>query len=523
MISLLLVLILFGGVFLTSELFKDVDNNAKTYLIVISSILLVAYFISRNRFHKLIESLKSRNLLYGVGVVCILTSIHGFIQYFGIIPSNHSAFPITGSFENPAGFASAQAAMFPFVITNCFDRRNRKFLQLFSIVTSLFCLISVVLSGSRTGFLALISTCVVVFAFSPSVVFFKTHKWLYTLLFITIASLLIALYYVKQDSADGRLFIWNRCLEMIKERPLFGYGTYGFHRYYMSTQAIFFKINTDSPFIMLADNVSHPFNEYIKLTINYGIVGLFAALGLLAWIVCKLFSSDRQTKILSLSFVTSLFIMCQFSYPFRYAVVWLLSFIAIIPAIVRSDTENIKLSMYIRISVTTILFLFLTIITRKMYCEMKWTEISKRSVMGQSERMLKYYEGLKPVMKNNPLFLYNYAAELDFSGHHEESLAMLSQCMEMWNDYDVQILFADNYAYINDKEKAILSYENAHNMIPCRFAPLYGKMLIYKNFNDTINALLIANEIVEKNIKVSSDRVSYIIEQAQQVLLNYSP
>ena len=33
----------------------------------------------------------------------------------------------------------------------------------------------------------------------------------------------------------------------------------------------------------------------------------------------------------------------------------------------------------------------------------------------------------------------------------------------------------------------------------------------------------IANEIVEKKIKVSSDRVSYIIEQAQQVLLNYSP
>ena len=522
-IIVVLLLIITGGVFITSGLFKEIENTPKEYFIIISITLLLFFcFASHNGLYRLLISLQSNILLHGIVVVCMLTSVHGFLQYFGLISSNHSAFPITGTFENPAGFAAVQAALFPFVFTKCFDKANGKIAQLITISVSLLCFVSVVLSGSRTGFIALCSVIVVVLAFTEIITsFFKTHRWLWAPIILLTASVFVTLYHIKPDSADGRLFIWSRCFEMIKEHPLLGYGASGFHRCYMSAQADYFRAHQDSPYVMLADNVGHPFNEYIKLTIQFGLIGLFAAIILLIWIVWKLSKSEKKTKVLGLSFVTSLFIMCQFSYPFRYAVVWLMCFIAITPVVVKSEKQTFEVPSYIRIVTSSILLLVLVTTLRRMYYDMKWAEISKRALIGQVDRMLKYYEGMPSDIKHNPLFLYNYAAELNYSKLHEKSIALTLKCAEDWNDYDVQILFASNYAYLHDKEKAIQSFDNAYNMIPCRFEPLYGKMMVYEDSHDTINVLRMANEIIEKPVKIRSERVSFIINQAQHLISFY--
>lgn len=516
-----LLLIITGGIFIVSGLFVEQQNSPKMFFILVTlTLLLIGCFLSCDGLRKLKDSLQSCYFLNGVMIVCLLTTIHGFLQYFGIISSNHSAFPITGTFENPAGFAAVQAAMYPFVISRCFDRENSRLMRLFSVAVSIICFISVILSGSRTGILALCSVIVVVMANTDSVAsFFRSHKWLWLPIIVITITSFILLYYVKQDSADGRIFIWNRCFEMIKEHPLLGYGASGFHRCYMSAQADYFQTHQDSPYVMLADNVTHPFNEYIKLTIQFGLVGLFAAMVLLIWIVRRLFKSENKTKILGLSFVASLFIMCQFSYPFRYAVVWLLGGIAIIPAFFKPNEKSIKFPRYIRLFASSLLLVFLALTLKRTYYDMKWAEISKRSIVGQTERMLKYYESMKHTMRHNPLFLYNYAAELNYSGHNKESIALASECTEMWNDYDVQILFATNYSSLHDKEKAIQSFDVAYNMIPCRFEPLYGKMLVYKDFCDTLNVIRMANEIIEKPVKIQSDRVAIITNRAQQILI----
>lgn len=523
MVSIILLFIIAGGIFITSGLFKEIENTPKEYYIIISITLLFLYcFTSRKGLKQLIESLQSRILHYGIVVVCMLTSVHGFLQYFGLMSSNHSAFPITGTFENPAGFAAVQAALFPFVFTKCFDKANGKYLHFFTIAVSLMCFVSVILSGSRTGFIAICSVIVIVLAFTDTItIFFKTHRWLWAPIILLTATAFVTLYHIKPDSADGRLFIWSRCFEMIKQHPLLGYGASGFHRCYMSAQADYFRVHQDSPFIMLADNVTHPFNEYIKLTIQFGLVGFFAAIVLLIWIIWILFKSEKKTKVLGLSFVTSLFIMCQFSYPFRYAVVWLMCFIAITPAVVKSEKQTFEVPSYIRIVTSSLLLLVLVTTLRRMYYDMKWAEISKRALIGQVDRMLKYYEGMPSDIKHNPLFLYNYAAEMNYSGHYVESLDLVLQCAEKWDDYDVQLLLAGNYAYMQNKEKAIQSFDQAYNMIPCRFEPLYGKMLIYNDLNDTINVVRMANEIIEKPVKIRSERVSFITNHAQQLIIYY--
>ena len=522
MIRVLLTLMLFGGVFITSHLFKEYLNPPKAYFLLISSfLLLIGCLVSRKGIQKLFETLKSRSLLFGVTIVCLVTTIHGLLQYLGIIESNHMAFSVTGAFENPAGFATVQAAMFPFVFYLCFDKESSRLQKVLALTVSILCLVSVVLSGSRMGFLGICAAIVVVLAFTESVSsFFKTHRWVWIPIAVIIVSSLVVLYYLKKDSADGRLFIWARSLELIKERPLFGYGYMGFQHNYMNAQADYFRANPDSPYVMLADNVTQPFNEYIKLTVNYGLVGLAIAIALFVLILRKLLKSDRQTKIIGLSFMSSVFVMCQFSYPFMYDVLWFLCAIVFIPAFIGKRKE-LFIPGYLRVLIPLLLLGGLFLSLRSMYYQMKWTEISNRADKGRVERMMPYYEEMKPVMKNNPFFFYNYAAELNALQRYQESNEFLMGCLRYWDDYNVQILLADNYARMGQMDSAIVVCDQAFHMIPSRFEPLYRKMMIYGMSNDTVNAVKMAYEIIEKPVKVRSDQLRKMVSFAEQVVSRY--
>ena len=515
-----LLFILFGGVFITSGHFMNNENDAKAYFIGVTVILfLIVCSITRKGFLELGCALRSSGICIGFSAVCLILSVYGLLQYVDFIPSRHYAFPITGTYENPAGFAAVQAALFTFALALCLDRK--RLIRWFAGLTTVACTLTIILSGSRAGLLAICASAAVVLAFRTKVLpILKTCKWLWIVLIILAAASSIMFYRVKAGSVNGRLFIWSICWEMIKDRPLFGYGAGGFQKYYMDAQAAYFSMNPDSPYVMLADNVTHPFNEYIKLTINYGLVGLNIALCLLALTIKRLLNSRENIKVIGLAVTTSVLVMCQFSYPFHYAAVWFISAISIIPAFFREseDSREWITPKYLRISLTIMLSLLLVMVLRMMYLDLKWAEMSKRSLAGHTERMLPYYEKMKPQMKHNPLFLYNYAAELNYIGRYEESLAITEECREEWNDYDVQIMLADNLENTGQIYEAINVYRHAENMIPCRFEPLNSIMMAFLKCNDTVSALNIAKEIIDKPVKVHSSRVMEIFHEAETII-----
>lgn len=518
----LLPLILFGGVFITTECFMNVENDAKAYFLGIAVILLLlVYSVPRKRLYRLKESLCSSCINVGFTSVCLMLSVYGLLQFWGAIPSRHYAFSITGTYENPAGFAAVQAALFPFALVLCPDKERNRLIRWLAGLTTVACALTIILSGSRAGILAICAAAAVVLAFKTKVLsILKTHKWLWIVLFFVAAISSILLYRIKVFSANGRLFIWSICWDMIKEHPLFGYGIGGIEKHYMDAQATYFSIHPDSPYVMLADNVTHPFNEYIKLTVNYGLVGLTIALCLLALTIKRLLNSRENVKVIGLAVITSVFVMCQFSYPFHYAAVWFICAIAIIPAFFSESEDNKKwiTPKYLRVSLPIILSLLLVMVLRMMYLDLKWAEMSKRSLAGHTERMLPYYEKMKPQMKHNPLFLYNYAAELNYIGKYEESLAITEECREGWNDYDVQMLLADNLDNTGQIDLAIGAYQHALNMIPCRFEPLESMMTLSLNNRDTLSAMRLAQTIISKPIKVNSIRVQEIIKAARIVI-----
>lgn len=132
----------------------------------------------------------------------------------------------------------------------------------------------IILSRARTAILA---TAVILILFFIRLLKIRNIRLSFVhYAVIALCGLLLfaGLIFVKKDSADGRLLIWQCSAQLIFRKPVSGYGGNGFTANYMNEQAAYFTKHSDSKYAMLADNVRHPFNEFLKWTVNYGLTGL---------------------------------------------------------------------------------------------------------------------------------------------------------------------------------------------------------------------------------------------------------
>jgi len=155
---------------------------------------------------------------------------------------------------------------------------------------------------------------------------------------------------------------------------------------------------------------------------------------------------------------------------------------------------------------------------KRLRVEMEWCEIAHRSLAGQTEEMLPEYQTLHNKLSNNHLFLYNYAAEFNFSGHYEESNTIARACERLWADYDLQMLLADNCQKLQDYTAAEQHYRKAAAMCPVKFMPLYQLAKIYDATGRKDEAVALAEQIVNKPIKIVSSTIIAIQREMRQLI-----
>ena len=519
-ISVFLLLIVAGGVFISSGLFVDTENDIKYYLISISaSIAIIALSLHKNPLDYLKRSLEHKIFVYGLIAICLLLSIQGLLQYLGIWQSNHMCFRTTGSFENPAGFVAIQSLLFIVPLYCSFKNRINLCVRIVASSVAILAFIVVALNGSRCGVLAMLSA---VFFTSYFETDFKNqikrHRWILFLLLLVLLAFIVFLYKLKTDSANGRLFIWSICLNMIADSPLFGFGPYGFLTEYMEYQAEYFAENKLSSYSLLADNINHPFNEYLDMVVKYGLFGLAIAIYLLYLLVKTILKESKAKKALGFSVISTVLIISSFSYPFNYsAFVFILIVLLIYILPVAEPVSSRKYLWFKRMTAVLSVFMAMHFIF-DCYYNMKWAAMYKRSQKGDTEKMLPHYKQMKSRLWYNPYFLYNYSAELNLIGRYEESNSIAEECITMMNDYDVQMLLADNHFNLCNYDEALIRYETAHNMCPNRFVPLYKQFKIYKEQGDTAMIENIGNEILGKKIKIPSRQINVIIDDVRNEL-----
>ena len=457
-----------GSMFVYSHQFTDAYIMPKWFwvLFVLLWMLVCAAFLILQR-----KSVVADMAIWGSIIVfsCWLQAVYGILQYIGLF-SSHATFRMTGSFDNPAGFAACLCAGLPFGFFLIIHRN--KYIRYAEWLAGGVMVLAIFLSHSRSGMVSIIAVCVMYLCGR-----FIHGRWWRYLLSVSITGLLIiGSYWLKKDSADGRLLIWQCGLEMVKDAPWTGHGTGSFEAKYMDYQADYFKeYGLQSRYAMLADNVKHPFNEYLGVLINFGIIGLALLLGIVWALVYCYKQNPTQEKKIALYALLSIGVFSFFSYPFMYPFTWIVTFLAILMLTVdywRRIKVN-KWGRYIMYTAAMMCFFWgLVRLGERAQSERSWREASKLALCRSYDKALPYYVSMKHQFRDNPYFLYNYAAVLTETKEYEKALDIALECRRYWADYNLELMIGENYQHLNKMKQAKIYYKNASMMCPIRFVPL---------------------------------------------------
>lgn len=434
---------------------------------------------------------------------CIITlitfsqALYGIGQWFQWIPSV-GYYKIVGSFDNPAGFASCLCIGFPFV-TLCLKLAKGILLKVFLYLLASIIILAVTLSESRTGIMSIV---VVVGIYYWHYVPLKRRTK--TILLTGVFFLFLGgSYFLKKDSADGRLLIWKCSWEMIKDSPFYGHGINSFRTHYMDYQAHYFEQHPDSKYSMLADNVLCPFNEYLAVLVNFGFLGFFILLAFIFFLLFCYYKQPVDEKRTALLSLLSVGVFSLFSYPFTYPFVWIIVCFDIY--ILLKRVGHWVFAPIYKKSLCVILIIFCLGFSYRLYqrieAEYRWNDIA---YLHATDESLRVYKSLMPVLGSNPYFLYNYAVALLDVDSLDESLDKALQCRIYWADYDLELLLGDIYKRRKEYEISERYYKKASYMCPCRFIPLYRMFEVYEEMGDEERYRSMAQVIIAKPVKVQS-------------------
>lgn len=449
-----------------------------------------------------------------VNGVAIIEMLWGIAQRLGWCDTHSSLFPVTGSFDNPAGYAIYLAISIPFALYCVFNYSNYWRIIGFCIVSLLAT--GIILSDSRTGCVALV---VVIFSSILYYPILKIRTWCWVIIggIFLMFPLCYKLYHLKKDSADGRLLIWHCTWDMIRDKPLFGHGPGSFGGKYMVYQAAYLALHMQGHQSQLAGNVKHPFNEYLKVLTEYGLIGFIAMCIGVMWLVSTRITDNYEYKTIKMSFL-AMAICALFSYPLKYPAIC--CFMAILIGLLMQQGKASYIGgkhvrLYGILLMISLLIFFMY--WRKMeYC---WHDTSYKAMVCDSD-VLPVYKSMFPFMQENPLFLYNYGAILNKRKIWHESILKLEQSLKQLNDTDIQLLLAENYMEIGDYSHAESCLLLASQMCPKMFLPIYRLVELYRKIGQENKALYYARKILDKPVKIPSNTVKRIREEMHEFVKN---
>ena len=145
-----------GSMFVYSHQFTDAYIVPKwcCVLFVLLWMLVCAAFLALQR-----KSIVTDMTIWGSIIVssCWLQAVYGILQYVGLF-SSHATFRVTGSFDNPAGFAACLCAGLSFVVFLIIHRN--KYIRYAGWLAGGMMVLAIFLSHSRSGMVSVIAVCI---------------------------------------------------------------------------------------------------------------------------------------------------------------------------------------------------------------------------------------------------------------------------------------------------------------------------------------------------------------------------
>ena len=507
------------------------DNQAITVLLLGNY-----YFVCRNAFafwKQLTEYVFLIIILAGIGEAII-----GLLQLYGLYESYHKLYTITGTFFNPGPYGGYLACLLCIAVAYIVQNKQRvKLIQtgiiqnipmiclFLSYILVILCIWVIPVTMSRSAWVAILGTVALTILSEPKSREIIKEFWkgpksrLCIRLFLIIAGLIIVgflLYQLKKGSVDSRFFTWKITGRIIKENYLFGIGTGYFRGEYGKYQANYFKTSVLDNSLNQADSPIFAFNEYLQITAEQGIIGIFI-LG--AIIVSSFHCFQKKQNILHYGII-SIMIFGITSYPFRILPILIL-FTTLISsqnskAILKGKPSNVLLGGLVLIGLGNT-DLILKYRETKITAYKQW-KAAKILYKEQYLSALPIYNRLFKILYEEESFLFEYGQLLNKNKEYVKSNKVLLLGTTISNDPMFYNVIGNNYKALGCNKKALECYSFSHNMLPNRIYPIYLQGLLYLESGDTSKLREVAIAIREFQPKVVSSATDEIKKKATEWL-----
>jgi O-antigen polymerase len=489
----------------------------------------------------------SPKVLRGINIILIFCfstyTLHGFLQYYDFLPQSSSLNKVSGFYSNPAPFAGLLISLIGFPFFKLIGNQKivksiyHSAIEYLLFILILIGIVTIIFTKSRAAFVALLFGCFFVLIIHKKWIYkikekFKISiKKLFLFASLSLVTFSSILYFLRPDSAYGRLVIWKISLiEMFPEKLFFGHGDTAFQKYYMSYQAQYFKENLSN----IGENFSvantpYAFNEFIKILIEEGLIGFLLFITLIGILIFLGFGRLRINKdeasnellggaLISLIAIT---VFSNFSYPF-YDITFQTIFYFII-AIISSQIpslKNFKLPPVFSLSSTVIILGILFLSFQKHYEKYNAYNIWREN--SSFNRDIGELEKIKHFFKKQGLFYIDYADALYEDGRKKEAIQILEVGKIHTSNPTLYMKLGRYYDEgVNDVKKAELAYKQASFSIPYKFYPKYRLLKMYERNNLKNKSYAIAKEIIAMPIKVNSEALQNMKNHANRIVKDY--
>ncbi len=360
-------------------------------------------------------------------------SIICWLQYMGRIPSRSTLFSVTGTSNDPNLTTMLLALAVPFVYYYVLHTpRHCKKLG----VLLLLLLSTLILLKCRTAYLSVFFSLLYITLketiwgerIQKLPLIHKLTVWIITGLFLSALS--FGLYFYKQNSADGRLFIWKVSTAMIQEKPLFGYGYGLFEKSYNEWQAVELqKQGTTATEKKNARMTLLAFNDFIEQTVNGGLVG--GVLFLLI-VLSAVRRSFRQKDSCITACCTGVLVFMLVNFVVQSVTVWMAAltlFACVSKKQTKEDVRVYKKKPYTLIVLSALLLcsLFCGYRITGMCMAQKKLKEAMTLYKHSPASALTLLQDYLPYASTSECYLRNYAKLLINEGYYEQAQSLLDE------------------------------------------------------------------------------------------------
>jgi O-antigen ligase len=352
----------------------------------------------------------------------------------------------------------------------------------------------------------------------PSVM--EKYKWyLITAGIVLFVATVCYLYSIRPDSANGRLFVWQTSVEMIKEKPLSGHGLDGFRKNYMSYQAEFMERCPDSPFAQLAADTAMPLNEFVKIGVEQGITGTLVMLFLLI-IVFSAKGNDKTGTSLHIAktFLTAILVFGLFSYPtesFRFRLI-ISVFLASVAGMA-SGGKTVKFSSRKYI----VIFAFAGAIATGYLCIYSCRFLAAAHkfdrICHSSSRKAEQLEVLYPQLNSTFEYLSLYGQLLKEENKPEQALPVILRMETIFPSSSLQMDKGEIYSSLGMIRQSDSAWLLASKMSPKLFRPHYMLAKSYYEQGDYEKACRHARIVLERRPQHYTPEIYYMRKEIEKM------